>query len=93
MNLQQCRNIINYDLPWNPMRLVQRHGRIDRIGSTHRDVYLRCYFPDVRLDAILELESRIRRKLAQAAAAVGVEHEVIPGAPTSEIVFAETRED
>ena len=35
VNLQQCRNIINYDLPWNPMRLVQRHGRIDRIGSPH----------------------------------------------------------
>jgi hypothetical protein len=93
MNLQQCRNVINYDLPWNPMRLVQRHGRIDRIGSPHRDVYLRCYFPDVRLDALLELEARIRRKLAQAAASVGVEHEVIPGAATSEIVFAETREE
>jgi hypothetical protein len=93
MNFQQCRNIINYDLPWNPMRLVQRNGRIDRIGSRHRDVYVRCFFPDVRLDAILELETRIRRKLAQAAASVGVEREVIPGAATSEIVFAETREE
>jgi hypothetical protein len=93
MNLQQCQNVINYDLPWNPMRLVQRHGRIDRIGSPHRDVYIRCYFPDVRLDALLDLEARIRRKLAQAAASVGVEHEVIPGAVTSDIVFAETREE
>ncbi|MGD0325768.1 MAG: helicase-related protein [Terriglobia bacterium] len=93
MNLQQCRNVINYDLPWNPMRLVQRHGRIDRIGSPHRDVYLRCYFPDVRLDTLLDLEARIRRKLAQAAASVGVEHEVIPGAVTSEIVFSETRDE
>jgi superfamily II DNA/RNA helicase len=40
VNLQQARNIINYDLPWNPMRLVQHHGRIDRIGSPHRDVYV-----------------------------------------------------
>ena len=93
MNLQQCRNIINYDLPWNPMRLVQRHGRIDRIGSPHRDVYIRCYFPDERLETLLDLETRIRRKLAQAAASVGVEREVIPGAATSEIVFAETREE
>lgn len=45
VNLQQARNIINYDLPWNPMRLVQRHGRIDRIGSPHREVFLRCFFP------------------------------------------------
>jgi hypothetical protein len=93
VNLQQCRNIINYDLPWNPMRLVQRHGRIDRIGSPHKDVYMRCFFPDVRLEALLDLETRIRRKLAQAAASVGVENEVIPGAATSDIVFAETREE
>jgi phosphatidylserine/phosphatidylglycerophosphate/cardiolipin synthase-like enzyme len=38
MNLQQCRNVVNYDLPWNPMRLVQRHGRVDRIGSQHLEV-------------------------------------------------------
>lgn len=91
MNLQQCRNLVNYDLPWNPMRLVQRHGRIDRIGSPHRDVYVRCFFPDRQLDALLGLEERIRRKLAQAAATVGVEHEVIPGAATGDVVFAETR--
>lgn len=41
VNLQQCRNIINLDIPWNPMRLVQRHGRIDRIGSPHPRVFLR----------------------------------------------------
>jgi hypothetical protein len=91
MNLQQCRNIINFDLPWNPMRLVQRHGRIDRIGSPHRDVYVRCFFPDRELDALLGLEESIRHKLAQAAASVGVEHEVIPGAATGDVVFAETR--
>ena len=91
MNLQQCRNIINYDLPWNPMRLVQRHGRVDRIGSPHKDVYLRCFFPDDRLDELLTLEARIRRKLAQAAATVGVESEVIPGADTSDVVFADER--
>ncbi len=92
MNLQQCRNIINYDLPWNPMRLVQRHGRIDRIGSPHRDVFIRCFFPDKRLESLLELEARIRRKVAQAAASVGVEGEVIPGSATAERVFSDTRE-
>ena len=45
VNLQQCRNIINLDIPWNPMRLVQRHGRIDRIGSPHPRVFLRTIFP------------------------------------------------
>ncbi|NUN48379.1 MAG: helicase [Candidatus Brocadiae bacterium] len=93
VNLQQARNIINYDLPWNPMRLVQRHGRIDRIGSPHKDVYVKCFFPDRRLDILLDLEARIRRKLAQAAASIGLESEVIPGAKTSDVVFAETRKE
>ncbi len=93
VNLQQCRNIINYDLPWNPMRLVQRHGRIDRIGSPHTDVYVLCFFPDKRLDALLDLENRIRRKLAQAAASIGVESEVIPGGATNEVVFTEARQE
>lgn len=91
-NLQQCRHIINYDLPWNPMRLVQRNGRIDRIGSPHRDVYIRCFFPDRELDALLTLEERIRMKLAQAAASIGVESEVIPDGAVSNIVFTETRD-
>jgi len=77
VNLQQARHIINYDLPWNPMRLVQRHGRIDRIGSKHREVFVRCIFPDARLDGLLGLEERLNRKIAHAAASVGV-GEVIP---------------
>jgi hypothetical protein len=67
VNLQQARHIINYDLPWNPMRLVQRHGRIDRIGSRHSRVYIRTYFPDQALDALLGLEDRLRRRRAAAS--------------------------
>jgi hypothetical protein len=93
VNLQQARHIINYDLPWNPMRIVQRHGRIDRIGSPHDRVFLRCFFPDVQLDALLRLEERLQRKIAQAAASVGVEGEIIPGSKTGEVTFAETRDE
>jgi len=39
VNLQQARNVINYDLPWNPMRVVQRNGRIDRVNSPHSHIY------------------------------------------------------
>lgn len=91
MNLQQCRNVINYDLPWNPMRLVQRHGRVDRIGSQHDRVFLRTFFPDKQLDALLNLEGRVRRKLAQAAASVGVEEAPIERGATGDQSFAETR--
>ena len=92
VNLQQARHIINYDLPWNPMRLVQRHGRIDRIGSTHSEVFLRCVFPDARLDEILGLEARLHRKLTHAAASIGV-GEVLPAQEGRDTTFTETREE
>ena len=94
VNLQQAGHIINYDLPWNPMRLVQRHGRIDRIGSYHHEVFLHCVFPDDRLDDLLGLEERLNRKIKQAAASVGVGW-IMPGqvAPPVEITFTETRQE
>ena len=92
VNLQQCRHIINFDLPWNPMRLVQRHGRIDRIGSHHSEVFLRTVFPADRLDNLLDLEKRILDKLALAAASVGVMSPV-EGASGGSQVFTETRDE
>jgi len=78
MNLQQAGQMINYDLPWNPMRIVQRHGRVDRIGSQHDYVHLGLFFPSERLDDLLRLEERLQNKLALADAAVGA-GEVLPG--------------
>ena len=92
VNLQQARHIINYDLPWNPMRLVQRHGRIDRIGSHHSEVIIRCVFPDTRLDELLNLEERLHHKIRQAAASIGV-GEVLPDQPGQDLTFTETREE
>jgi hypothetical protein len=93
MNLQQAARIINYDLPWNPMRLVQRHGRVDRIGSPHSDVWITCIFPDQQIDRMLNLERIIRVKLAQAAASIGLDDEVIPGIQIVDRNFAETAEE
>ena len=92
VNLQQARHIINYDMPWNPMRLVQRHGRIDRIGSQHNRIFMRTIFPADRLDALLGLEERISRKIAMAAASVGI---VSPIAEvnSSNRDFTETKEE
>ncbi|MBA2691478.1 MAG: helicase, partial [Rubrobacter sp.] len=96
VNLQQARHIINFDLPWNPMRLVQRHGRIDRIGSPHSHVYLRCFFPGDELDALLGLEAALQRKITQAAKSIGVEGEIVPGSKASDRAldrnFSRTRE-
>ena len=97
MILQQCRHIINFDMPWNPMRLVLRHGRIDRIGSPHPRVFMRTIFPADRLDRLdrlLNLEQRILNKLAvaMAAASVGVAAP-IEGAEHGTQVFTETRDE
>ncbi|MBV8581444.1 MAG: hypothetical protein JOZ86_12535 [Candidatus Eremiobacteraeota bacterium] len=89
-NLQQCGRIVNFDLPWNPMRIVQRDGRIDRIGSPHVEVFVHCFMPDVQLDALLKLEERLQRKIAQANAGIGVEGVIVPGIATREQNFADS---
>ncbi len=91
VNLQQARHIINLELPWNPMRLVQRHGRIDRIGSRHPRVFLRSIFPAHGLGRLLTLEQNILRKLARAAKSIGLDTPPVDGADGGEQVFAETR--
>jgi superfamily II DNA or RNA helicase len=92
VNLQQAQHIINYDLPWNPMRLVQRHGRIDRIGSRYDDVFLRSFFPDDELEALLGLQERLRRKITQAARTIGV-GPIFAGSEVSDQVYTEVREE
>ena len=89
VNLQQACHIINYDLPWNPMRLVQRHGRIDRIGSLHDKVFIRCVLPDSKLDDLLRLEERLRTKLKQVASTVGVP-QTLPFEDREEVNFSDS---
>lgn len=91
-NLQQCGRIINFDLPWNPMRVVQRNGRIDRIGSPHSHVNIHCFMPDVQLDAILRLELRLQRKIAHANAAIGLESAPIPGMAAREQIYTDAEQ-
>lgn len=88
VNLQQAGRIINYDLPWNPMRLVQRHGRVDRIGSSHAYIDLHSFFPSRELDRLLDLERRLQLKLHLAAAAFGTSA-VLPGIDAVERVLSE----
>ncbi|MGB5091206.1 MAG: C-terminal helicase domain-containing protein [Nitrososphaeraceae archaeon] len=54
-NLQDCNYAINYDLPWNPMKIVQRVGRIDRLTSKHRTVTSAVFFPEKELEDELGL--------------------------------------
>jgi len=64
-NLQDCGVIVNYDLTWNPIRLVQRNGRIDRIGSPHREVVIHNMFPEDELERLLRLIERLADRISQ----------------------------
>ena len=92
-NLQQCRHIISYDLPWNPMRLIQRHGRIDRLNSQHKAVFMRTFFPEDKLDKFLSLEDKVRKKLLLAAISTGIEASPIEGGAESSRTYSERREE
>ena len=89
VNLQQACNIINVDLPWNPMKLVQRNGRVDRIGSAHTEVHLHCVFPAGLVDKFLKLEKILLDKVRIANAAFGTEGEVVPSADEKQITYTD----
>lgn len=62
-NLQDCDCVINYDIHWNPVRLVQRFGRIDRIGSRNVVIQMINLWPDVQLDAYIDLRARVETRM------------------------------
>jgi len=63
-NLQDCGAIINYDLTWNPIRLVQRNGRIDRLGSPHEMIAIYNLFPEDELEGLLRLIERLTNRIS-----------------------------
>lgn len=63
-NLQDCGVLVNYDLHWNPTRMVQRAGRIDRIGTTYQTLWVMNMFPDAGLEKLLGLVESLSRKIA-----------------------------
>ncbi len=62
-NLQDCDYLINYDIHWNPVRIVQRFGRIDRIGSPNEKIQLVNYWPDISLDEYINLKERVENRM------------------------------
>ena len=63
-NLQDCDYLINYDIHWNPVRIIQRFGRVDRIGSRNDVIQLVNYWPDIELDDYLRLKGRVEARMA-----------------------------
>jgi SNF2 family DNA or RNA helicase len=65
-NLQDCDYVINYDIHWNPVRIIQRFGRIDRIGSRNACIQLVNYWPDITLDEYINLKERVENRMVIA---------------------------
>lgn len=62
-NLQDCDYLINYDIHWNPVRIIQRFGRIDRIGSKNKVIQLVNFWPDVTLDDYINLKAKVETRM------------------------------
>lgn len=62
-NLQDCDYLVNYDIHWNPVRIIQRFGRIDRIGSKNEYIQLVNFWPDMNLDEYINLKSRVETRM------------------------------
>ena len=62
-NLQDCDYLINYDIHWNPVRIIQRFGRVDRIGSKNKYIQLVNFWPDVTLDEYINLKANVETKM------------------------------
>lgn len=62
-NLQDCDYLVNYDIHWNPVRIIQRFGRIDRIGSTNDTITMVNFWPDVTLDTYINLKQRVESRM------------------------------
>lgn len=62
-NLQDCDCVINYDIHWNPVRIIQRFGRVDRIGSKNESIQLVNFWPDMNLDEYINLKGRVETRM------------------------------
>jgi hypothetical protein len=62
-NLQDCDTVVNYDIHWNPVRIIQRFGRIDRLGSSNERIQLINFWPNLELEEYINLEQRVSGKM------------------------------
>ena len=85
-NLQDCDYLINYDIHWNPVRIIQRFGRIDRIGSPNAEIQLANYWPDITLDEYINLKERVENRMMIADVTATGDDNVLT-AKSSEIAY------
>lgn len=76
-NLQDCNYVINYDLPWNPMRIVQRVGRVDRLTSKYKEITSAVFVPEKELNDLLAIMEKLEAKIQIIADVVGAEGSIL----------------
>ena len=76
-NLQDCDYLINYDIHWNPVRIIQRFGRIDRIGSENKQIQLVNFWPNMELDEYIDLENRVKNRMVMVDVSATGEENII----------------
>ncbi|ERH13827.1 MAG: superfamily II helicase, partial [halophilic archaeon J07HB67] len=77
VNLQDANTVINYDLHWNPLRLIQRIGRVDRLGSEHDDIYALNFLPETELEEALGIVERVERRVEEIGRVLGEDGEIL----------------
>lgn len=85
-NLQDCDYLINYDIHWNPVRIIQRFGRIDRIGSPNSSIQLVNYWPDISLDEYINLKERVENRMVIVDVTATADDNML-SAETSDIAY------
>ena len=82
-NLQDCHIVVNYDLPWAIIKLIQRAGRVDRIGQKHDKIWCYSFLPEEGLETILDLRGRLQRRIKENAETVGSDEVFFDGDPVN----------
>lgn len=77
VNLHAARVVINYDFHWNPVRLIQRVGRIDRIGSDHAEIEIFNFLPTAKIEAALSLRERVANKIQTIRRIIGADQRIL----------------
>ena len=90
-NLQDCDLLVNYDIHWNPVRIIQRFGRIDRIGSLNAEIQLVNFWPTPDLNKYIDLKNRVEARMALVDIAATAEDNVLQAEDLEELIHQDLR--
>lgn len=90
-NLQDCDLLVNYDIHWNPVRIIQRFGRVDRIGSLNREIQLINFWPTPDLNKYINLKNRVEARMALVDIAATAEDNILQAKDLEELIQEDLR--